>query len=343
MSNVEPSRQVSSAPERFSYYFIVGVFVLVCWLRLATPLLSALLTYLVLSRLHVFKRGGKWIAVGIFLVLLFAASFSLGHFINQTVKALPVVADKVIPQVIAWAKEYEVDLPFTDYDSMKDVAFDTVKSQVRYLGSFAKFARGATAQMLFLLAGCVVAISLFLHGRGLGGLTSAGGPDSMYAQCSLHIAERFRTLYESFVTVMGAQIIISTINTILTLIFTVSVHLPYAVVVVGVTFLCGLIPVVGNLISNTIIASIAFTVSPRMAVLALVFLVVIHKLEYFLNSKIVGWRIHNPLWLTLLGLIVGEKLLGVPGMILAPVVLNYIRLEASAIRAEAGQKPGRSC
>jgi predicted PurR-regulated permease PerM len=144
--------------------------------------------------------------------------------------------------------------------------------------------------------------------------------------------------YRSFVTVMGAQILISAINTVLTAVFVMTVHLPYAVVVIGVTFLCGLVPVVGNLISNTIVVAIGFTVTPQMALAALVFLVAVHKLEYFLNSKIVGWRIHNPLWLTLLGLIVGERLLGVPGMILAPVVLNYIRLEASRIEA---LKPSR--
>jgi predicted PurR-regulated permease PerM len=65
-----------------------------------------------------------------------------------------------------------------------------------------------------------------------------------------------------------------------------------------------------------------------MALIALIFLVVLHKLEYFLNSKIIGDRIRNPMWLTLLGLIVGEKLMGIPGMILAPVVLYYIKVEA---------------
>jgi predicted PurR-regulated permease PerM len=79
------------------------------------------------------------------------------------------------------------------------------------------------------------------------------------------------------------------------------------------------------------VVAIGFTVSPRTALVALIFLIVIHKLEYFLNSKIVGWRIHNPLWLTLLALIIGERLLGLPGMILAPVVLNYLRLETSRI------------
>jgi len=92
-----------------------------------------------------------------------------------------------------------------------------------------------------------------------------------------------------------------------------------------------LVPIIGNLVSNTIIVGIAFTLSPKTALVALVFLVVIHKLEYFLNSKIIGHRIHNPFWLTLLALIVGERLLGLPGMILAPVVLNYLKLEASAI------------
>jgi predicted PurR-regulated permease PerM len=106
------------------------------------------------------------------------------------------------------------------------------------------------------------------------------------------------------------------------------------VVIIGATFLCGLLPVVGNLVSNTVIVAIGFTVSPKMALWALVFLVVIHKLEYFLNSKIVGWRTRNPLWLTLLGLLVGERLLGIPGMILAPVVLNYIKLETSRIQAK---------
>ena len=36
---------------------------------------------------------------------------------------------------------------------------------------------------------------------------------------------------------------------------------------------------------------------------------------------------------TLVGLIVGEKLMGVAGMILAPVILNYLKIEASRISA----------
>ena len=100
-------------------------------------------------------------------------------------------------------------------------------------------------------------------------------------------------------------------------------------VLVGITFLCGLLPIIGNILSNTLIVGVGFTISPKVAFFALIFLVVVHKLEYLLNSKIIGDRIKNPMWLTLLGLVLGEKLMGIPGMILAPVVLHYIKVEAS--------------
>jgi len=316
---------------RYSYAFMAGLGVLVVWVHLATPLLAALFAYLALSRLDTGKRGGKVLAVIIFFIGLAGIAYGLGYFSNQTVRALPEIADQAIPAIIAWAKQYGIELPFTDYDSLKDLALDMVKSEVRFLGSFAKFARGASTQVLFLVAGCVVAASIFLQPRFDLRAEEADARDNLYAECCREIAVRFGRLYESFVTIMGAQIIISAINTLLTAIFVLALHFPYAVVVIGITFLCGLLPVVGNLLSNTIVVAIGFTVSPRTALVALIFLIVIHKLEYFLNSKIVGWRIHNPLWLTLLALIIGERLLGLPGMILAPVVLNYLRLETSRI------------
>ena len=130
---------------------------------------------------------------------------------------------------------------------------------------------------------------------------------------------------------MGAQITISLINTCLTALFVVIVRLPYAPLVIAVTFLCGLLPIVGNLISNTIIFGIALTQSPQLAIAALVFLIILHKGEYFLNSRIIGGRIRNPMWLTLLSLVVGERVMGIPGMILAPVVLHYLKSEASEV------------
>jgi predicted PurR-regulated permease PerM len=39
--------------------------------------------------------------------------------------------------------------------------------------------------------------------------------------------------------------------------------------------------------------------------------------------------------LTLIGIVLGEKLMGIPGMILAPIVLHYIKVEASQNKVSA--------
>ena len=306
---------------------------LVGWLHLAAPLIVTLFAYLALARLDFLKHRGKWAAVGMFLFLLLALASTLGHFLDHVAHALPIIAEEAVPLIIQWAKQHAIELPFSDYDSLKELVMDTVKSQVHYLADIARFARGAGTQAVLALAGCAVAIGLFLHPKFA--LDPVGPParDSLYSACCVEIERRFLTLYRSFVTVMGAQVVIATINAGLTAVFVAAFRLPHPVVVVGVTLLCGLLPVVGNLVSNTIVVGVSFTVSPRMALVGLVYLVLIHKLEYLLNSKIVGWRIRNPFWLTLVALIVGERLLGVPGIILAPVVLNYIKLETSAVPA----------
>lgn len=203
------------------------------------------------------------------------------------------------------------------------------------LPRLAGFAKGTTAQVVFLIVGCVVAVSLFLNSQFELGREQHAVRNNLYSLLGDEIRERFGTLYRSFDMVMGAQILISAINTVLTTVFVLVVGLPHQAVIIGVTFCCGLLPVIGNLISNTIILAIGFTVSPEMALASLVFLVVIHKLEYFLNSKIIGARIRNPVWLTLLGLVLGEELMGLQGMILAPVVLHYLKVEMAAVEVVA--------
>ncbi len=328
---------------RISYLFMLVILVLTGWLHLGTLLLATLFSYLALSMLHFSERLRKPLVALLFLVLLCVLAYALGHFINLAVSALPQMAQDSVPRVISWARDHKIELPFSDYDGLRDLAFGAVSSQVQYLGRFANFAHGATVQFVFLIAGCAVAISLFLDSRLVLDPPKPGTRSNLYVVCCEAIAERFRAFYKSFAIVMGAQIIISAINTALTAIFVLAVRLPYAVVLIGATFLCGLLPVVGNLISNTIIIGVAFTISPRAALEALIFLVVIHKLEYFLNSKIIGHRIKNPLWLTLIALLLGERLMGIAGMILAPVVLNYLRLEASRIEVDViaeGPKAG---
>ena len=315
-------------PTRLSYAVLAATIILVGLLHLGAPLLALLFSYFVIKRLGKYISN-KWLVFAIFIILLAGITFTAGHFIREAITALPKIADNSIPAAIAWAEARDFHLPFTDLDGLKTTVTDALKEEAHYLGNVANFARHASTNLVFIIIGIVCAISLFFNSRLDLFRESHAVPNNLYSVCCDEISARFRDFYHSFATVIGAQMTISCVNTILTTIFVVVFQLPYAPVLVGLTFLCGLFPIVGNVISNTVIVFVGFLVSPKVAIGALVFLIVIHKLEYLLNSKIIGARIRNPIWLTLFGLIIGERLMGVPGMILSPVVLNYLRVEMS--------------
>jgi predicted PurR-regulated permease PerM len=300
---------------------------------MSTLLLTGLFSYFALEQLS-FGRWKRTSAL-LFLVLLGGLAYGAYYFSKQAVVALPNIAETTVPAVIGFAQRNGLEVPFTDYESLRKLVLDSLSDQWAHFGTYAKT---MTTQAASFLIGVVVAISLFLSTKVNLGETDGAVKDNLYSAIGAELLSRFRTFYASFVTVMGAQLLISLINTALTASFLLLAGFPHVTVIVVLTFLCGLLPVIGNLLSNTLITCVGISVSPRLALVALVFLVTIHKLEYFLNSKIVGSRIKNPMWLTLLGLLLGEKLMGIPGMILAPVVLHYIKVEASK-RTVAGDVP----
>ena len=320
-----------SKSTRISYGIMATLLVLIGWLHMATLVLMALFGYFALNFLS-FGRS-KALGVALYLIVVGAIGYGLFFFSREAYKTLPEIADTTIPAVVNFAEKRSIELPFTDYASAKTLALQEVKDRLANLG---RYAREATLQVAMLIIGLVVAISLFINAKWEVDDDPDAVKDSLYATVVRELVLRFKTFYGSFARVIGAQIIISAINTALTAVFLLWNGFPYTTVIIVLTFLCGLLPIIGNILSNTLIVGVAFTISPRMALAALVFLVVIHKLEYFLNSKIIGDRIKNPMWLTLIGLVVGEKLMGIPGMILAPVVLHYIKVEASRNKMNEG-------
>lgn len=308
---------------RISYGIMALLMVLIAWLNLGTLLLASLFGYFALLALS-FGRS-RFLGVTLYTIAVIVISYGLYTFSRQAALQLPDIADQTIPAVVAYAQKQGIELPFTDYASLKALLLVHGTETVFNVG---RYAWAGIFELALLLIGLVVAASLFLNVKWGEEEDLQTARDSLYATVVRELATRFATFFSSFTRVIGAQIIISVINTGLTAVFLVWNDFPYLPVIIFLTFLCGLLPIIGNLMSNTLIMGVGFTLSPRMALIALVYLVLIHKLEYFLNSKIIGERIKSPMWLTLVGIILGERLMGIPGMILAPVVLHYVKVEA---------------
>ncbi len=182
------------------------------------------------------------------------------------------------------------------------------------------------------------AVSAVVHviiGMVLGALVAfeeARPPDTL-RPLSRTLTIRCSLLAMAFRQIVVAQVRISTLNTAFTAAFLLlvlpmfGIHLPMAKTLVVITFVAGLLPVVGNLVSNTVIVVVSLSISIYVAISALAFLVIIHKLEYFLNARIVGSRIHARAWELLGAMLFMEAAFGLVGLVAAPIYYAYIKSE----------------
>ncbi len=147
----------------------------------------------------------------------------------------------------------------------------------------------------------------------------------------VHFHQKFDELMAGFSDVFFAQAKISSINTILTSVYLLGIlplvghPLPMAWTVVLITFCAGLFPVVGNLISNIIIVLLSLTHGLGVSAMSLLWLVGIHKLEYFLNAQIIGTKIHAAAWELLIFMLLLESMFGLSGLISAPIIYAQIK------------------
>jgi predicted PurR-regulated permease PerM len=209
-------------------------------------------------------------------------------------------------------------------DALKDAAVDWLRlhaQEIRTVG--ADFGR----TLVHILVGLVIGVMVSLTDLR---------PREVERPLASALAERMSRLGDVFRRIIFAQVRISAINTFLTAVFLMvglpifGVHLPLAKTLVVLTFVVGLLPVIGNLISNTVVVVVGLSVSPYVASAALIFLIVIHKLEYFLNARIVGAQINARAWELLAAMLLMEAAFGVAGVVAAPIYYAYMKDELTA-------------
>jgi predicted PurR-regulated permease PerM len=182
----------------------------------------------------------------------------------------------------------------------------------------------AALTLAHILIGMIIGAMISLH---------QASPGSVQGPLARALIERSSCFADAFRRIVFAQIRISALNTLLTACYLAlvlpmfGIHLPLTKTLIAVTFIAGLLPVVGNLISNTVIVIVSLSQSSHIAFFSLIFLIVIHKLEYFLNARIVGGQINARAWELLIAMLLMEALFGLPGVVAAPIVYAWIKRE----------------
>ena len=308
--------------------------VLTLHLHLLPALLAGLLVYelvhVIAARITA-RTGGKVAAVGLLATLivglLVAMMFGIVEFVRGDAGSLPRLLLKLAEivedsrnKLPAWILDYVPGDP----ETMKATAIAWLRehaTELRLVGG--DIGRVLVHLLIGMVIGAMVSLNEASGKAGHGPLATA-------------LAERARRLGDAFRNVVFAQVRISALNTFFTAIYLLAVlplagvHLPYAKTLVAITFLAGLLPVVGNLISNTVIVVVSLSASIYAALGSLLFLILIHKLEYFVNARIIGHRIKARAWELLVAMLVMDAAFGIPGVIAAPIYYAYLKDELAS-------------
>ncbi len=337
MANPSPNPNLTAHLHTASYVMIAAALAAVLQLRLLPALLAGLLVYAVVNAVapslqrHLPRERAHWfvvlllaaLVVGILTLAIIAAlAFLNSEHGNPSVlfeRMMPLI-ERARAQLPAVVVEH---LP-ADADAIRAALVEWLREHAAQLPLVGQQAARVILQMLIgIVLGAMLALYNTRQRISRGPL-----PDQLNARCG--------NLATSFRNVVFAQVKISALNTLLTGMFLLvvlplfGVHLPLAKTLVAVTFIVGLLPVIGNLISNTLIFVVGMSISFGVALTALAYLIVIHKLEYFLNARIVGSQIRARAWEILIAMLFMEALFGVPGLVAAPIYYAYLKRELEA-------------
>ena len=332
-----PRARVSN--EEIAAWVMMGALLLYVMVQhLVSALVTGLVLYLVLDWLaRAFSRrmpGGAARPLALILVTLLIGGAIVGgvalavSFLRHHAERVPAMMTKmadILQSTRAWLGGYgEEIIPdvLTDAETVKAAIVAWLKEHadaVKIAGS--TFSLG----LVHALMGILLAILVFFrhvthHAASRGPLAEA-------------LAEKVGLFADAFGRIATAQVKISAVNTTLTAIYLFvalplfGIRLPFSTTILLVTFTCGLIPVLGNLISNTVIVILSLGISVGTAVASLLFLVLVHKLEYLINSRIVGGQTDSQAWEILLAILLGETAFGVGGVVIAPIVYAFVKRE----------------
>jgi len=324
-----------SVPRKASYALFALALIVVARFHLGPCVLSALVSYMIMDlterRLRTAGVGVRFARVAalvVFAVLAVLLGWIFIKFVSVAVLRLPVLIDTVLPRLTALSAGFGYEIPVDNALELRELVVSSAKEN---FSSVTKTSGLLTRGFFQALIGIFVAGIRFLSP------TDDEGSANAFESLRGEFAARVRLFVRSFERVVGAQVTIATVNTVLTGVFLFAMDLPFKTFLILTTFVCGTVPIVGNVVSNIAIVTAGLTVSVQLATVCLVYLVVIHKFEYFLNSRIVGGSIDTPMWMTLLGIVVGEAMMGVPGVLLAPALLHYVREELRSIPMDSAR------
>lgn len=333
---MEKTQQKYNLYEAVSYVFM-GCFILLGFLLHLMSMLIAgfvifFMTNWLYSKIKPIVRGGLANSVTIILITLISiiVIFAIILGLYYAIHSKSIQLDDFEQNIYQLFMEFKTQIPPFLGKYIPD-------DMLEFKDSLITLAKNSSSNIVQVTSNSAKLFAHIIIGLILGALVAFSllSQDHAPSKKPLIIAlkARFSSFSKIFSLVIFAQFKIASVNTILTAIYFFAVlplfgiTMPYGKTMVLLTFLLGLLPIIGNLLVNVIVVAISLTISIKVAIASLVFLILVHKLEYYINAKVVGGNLKISIWELLIAMIVLESLFGIMGVVLGPVVYGYIKEE----------------
>lgn len=217
-------------------------------------------------------------------------------------------------------KEY---LPEQVYEFIRNLDMDEILKDfgAKILGASAGFST-------FLLEAFVAILLSFFFILELGKIKEFS--KSFRTSSTAHVYDQLVQFGASFLNTFGlaikVQLMISSVNTILSVIGLVILGFPNIIGLAIMIFLLGLMPVIGVVISLIPLSIIAFQIGGAIYVVYMfIMIMIIHAIEsYFLNPKLYSITMKLPIFYTFIVLMVSELLFGAWGLVIGIPMFVFI-------------------
>ena len=327
-----------------SYVLMAGALLLIMWQGLLPGMLCVCVGFLVtralaglLARAQPKARRGslqRWTQLVAATIVILAPLALLSGALSHTrtyITDAPQQYRELLDYLAHTVLELRDKLPADMADQLPDGAQEIQHLLASYLaakaGALAHAGRAWLTGLLYAYVGLII-----------GALAAVRPITTRRPPLVAALRERIRLMGLAFRQIVAAQFWIAAFNTFLTAIFLLGVlphwnlTLPYTPALITLTFIAGLVPIVGNLLCNAVITIVGLSVSPVAAAACLGFLILIHKAEYVINAKVVGQRTHMGVWELLAVMFVAESVFGPAGLVAAPLFYAYLKKELEAVR-----------
>lgn len=315
-----------------SFVLVVAGIISLILLDMSVAILTGSVAYVVfnkISRISFMNRLGvrpSTLATAVVTLVpvlaLTAAGFSAISFVSQVIATLSSIQGGIGEVVLTWTSALPSSISRLipkDAGTIQLWITSTIESQKSVIASFgAKGAEGLVEAIIGLIIGLLIANS------------SDKSKDTPLTVNLRHYMTKYCEIFDKVIT---SQIWIASINTVLSALFlfiilpAFDVTLPYRWALVAITFIAGLLPIVGNLVCNVILTSVGLSQGIGVAAACLLYLMLIHKLEFLINAKVVGGKTNISTWEMLSAIFVSQAVFGISGLIMGPLIYAYVKGE----------------